>query len=577
MPKILLCIMPNYCYAYDHIPLGTPMLCGYLKEKNIEVIQVDYHMRYLDYWKRKVLPEGILPDISVAETAGTVRFLLNSLFDEKRKKSYYYSGLLPSDTNLLPYGDNTNSSFDFAEKLLSCEYLVRYIEDEKENTFLQFFSEEKILSQIEKDRINLVGISIISSSQVIAAFTLGYLIKKNLPNVHIVIGGQWPSLYREELKKRPDWRNFFDSIIIFEGETPLYNLILNLDRYDNLSGVPNLIYSEGNRWSQSRFTSKEDLNKLACPDFDGLALKGYAAAERTGNINLTYQTARECYWNRCIYCVDLPLPKQGYRERSMDLVIDDLKKLKRRYNMCFLEISNAVISPLQMKKLSQRILSEGIEFSWWCFARLESGFTKDIFDLAKKAGCSTVAFGLESGSQRVLDFIDKGVNLANAKRVIVDCKNAGIQVDLQLMMGLPSETLSEALDTVKFLIEYRDYITTATFNTYYVTPASRIYIDPSRYDISYAKYPNIPFKFFHNFSHISGELPTKRALNLINLYRYLLAMKKPKTDVPYEYLFRDDYRLSLGVGDDTVSFIYRFDKDKKIGTILDDKEVVSSV
>jgi radical SAM superfamily enzyme YgiQ (UPF0313 family) len=477
------------------------------------------------------------------------------------------------------YQDQTNSSFHFVERLLSSEQLFRYIADRRENTFLDFFLQSDILAEIENQKIEIVGISIIAPSQVIGAFTLGWLIKKNFPGIHVNIGGQWVSLFREALKKRADFFHFFDSMIIFEGETALLNLLAALSEERNLSLVPNLIYHSDSRWVQSETNHKEDLNTLACPDFDGLPLKEYLGTEPDDRSSLTYQTARECYWNKCIYCVDLPLPKQGYRQRDMSLIIDDIKQLIQRYDMSHLMISNATVAPSQLKELSENILREKLDFSWWCFARLDSGFTKDVIKLAKSAGCHTIDFGLESGNQRVLDFINKGINLELAKKIIADCHDIGMKVDLQMMVGLPSEKITEAMDTVKFLIEHSPSINNATFNAYYVTPASCVYLNPLKYGIEYKKYPELPFKFFHDFSHITGEIPRKKANNLIALYWQLL-QKKSKEIFSQEHSdsFKANYRLSeyqlsLDIGDDSVSLFFYSDKEKRKFFLLDRTEV----
>jgi radical SAM superfamily enzyme YgiQ (UPF0313 family) len=559
------------------------MLSGYLKENGFEVLQQDYNMRYLDYWRKKIFNGQVPEGISTEESSVLVTELLNRLFLQKNERGYYYSFLFSPEPFGLNYNDRTNSSFSFVEKLLSSEYLFPYIEDKKENTFLQFFLEEDVLSYIEQHKINLVGISITAPSQVIGAFSLGYLIKKSLPDVHVALGGQWVSLYREELKKRPQWQRFFDSIIIFEGETPLYSLAASLCENSNLSRVPNLIYKSDSRWKQSQVNSKENLNGLACPDFEGLPLKKYSASEGKKGISLTYQTARECYWNRCIYCVDLPLPKQGYREREMDLVISDIKKLIKSYGLTYLEISNAVISPPQIRGLSERILQEGMQFDWWCFCRLESGFTKELFELAKRAGCQDIGFGLESGNQRMLDFINKGINLEVAKRVIMDCRSSGINVNLQVMLGLPSETIQEALDTIKFLIEFRDYISSVAFNIYYVTPACQVYLNPRLYEIDCKKYPATPFKFFHEFSHITGELSRDRAGEFMDLYYKLLDKKQntnKDTNSSDDFAQEEDsshYTLSLSVGEDSVCLEYDFNNQTKEGFISEKSQVPANV
>ena len=268
MLKVLLCIPPAYDCNFP--PLGTPALSAFLKSKGIPALQKDLNIAYRDFLAGKIKTSS-----PVKEKKALLAFTVNQFFAGKLKNRYY-SAFLPGRSDkifpYLPYDNNTNSSYHFAERMLSSRHLRRYLEDEKENTFLQFYRESKFLDFLAKEKINLLGISIIAPSQALASLTLGRLVKKHLPHVHVVIGGQWPTLYRNELAKRKDFFSFYGSIIVFEGETPLYNLALALNSGQDISALPNVITKE-NR-SRFRFNHMgENMNSLPCPDFDGLPLR----------------------------------------------------------------------------------------------------------------------------------------------------------------------------------------------------------------------------------------------------------------------------------------------------------------
>ena len=478
------------------------MLVGYLKSHGIGAIQSDLNLEYNQYIFKNI------PDI-------------NQFFEKKRRDNYYYSQFLPVWNNDLPYNDNTNSSFYFVERLISSEYLFRYIQDEKENTFLQFFLEKDIEKRFFDTQSDLIGISIISPAQVIGAFTLSYLLKKRYPDIPVVIGGQWPTIFREELIKRPDLGALFDFIIIYDGEAPLLELVKALDDKKGVLNVPNLIFKSDSQWMKSQRHSVEDLNNLACPDFDGFNLDAYKYP-----YTLTYQSSRECYWNKCSFCVDVPIPHQGYRRRKPKLVIEDLRMLKEKYNLRMVMFSDPAFSPRQMKEISEGILKEKFAVDWWCMSRFDSAFKPDVLKLAAEAGCIEIDFGFETASQRLLDFLDKGVDANNFIKIIKDCYNAGISVTMQTVLGFPSETADEAMDTVAFLVENSNLITGPAFNTYYLTPGNKIYNNPEKYGIKFEKDPKLPFKFFHEYEHISGEVTKDVALNLRRIYAELIERKK---------------------------------------------------
>ncbi|OGQ05664.1 MAG: hypothetical protein A3F82_04840 [Deltaproteobacteria bacterium RIFCSPLOWO2_12_FULL_44_12] len=521
---VYLCLPPNYSYNYLFPPLGTPCLTGFLKAKGYPVTQADHNMVYFEFLLEKISvsePIKIKNDVFVKK-------LLNRLFEKKAKCDLYYADCLPKENDeYVPYQDNTNSSFYFTERMLASQHLERYLEDETENTFLQFFLEKKIAQEILEGDYHLLGLSVISPSQVLPVLTLCNLIKKTIKDFPIILGGQWPSLFRMELSKWPKLVQWVDGVIFDEGETPLYEYLQVLEGRQSITDVPNLFFFENGKAHFNRKRTEEDINALPPPDFDGMPLDRYVCKEDNGYTTVTYQTSRECYWNRCTYCVDLPFPKHTYREKNVNLVIRDIRELQERYGAKELVLSDLAMAPSYMRKLSKRILEEGLQIRWWTFSRLDGALNRELFDLAKKAGCYHISYGFESANQRVCDFVDKGTKLDTMARVIKDCGSSGIKVTLQTMIGLPSETMDEALDTISFLLEHRHYIDNVCYNIYYLTPGNYIYRDPEKNQVILDDKNRLPFQFFLGFRHAQPTgIPRDKAKALIRFYECQLKKLK---------------------------------------------------
>jgi radical SAM superfamily enzyme YgiQ (UPF0313 family) len=366
--------------------------------------------------------------------------------------------------------------------------------------------------------LDVIGLSITCPSQVIASFTLGGLIKEFFPDTKIVIGGQWVSFYREELQKRKDFVKFYDYVIYFEGETPFFKLIDSLKNNKPLGDVPNFIYMEDGAWKTSPKISHEDMDELPAPDFDDLPLKRYFGSNK--KISLTVETSRGCYWGKCAFCIDLPLPQPKYREKSPDLIIRDIKELMSKYGVRDLVISNATFSPSQMREVSQKILKENIKVTWWTMARFDNGLTKEILKLAKDAGCRMMGFGLESMNQRVLDFVNKGTKVEVIKRIMKDAKEVNLGIYYQTMIGMPSETIEEALYTLMFLARHSDARgRKPAFNIYYLIPKNRVFHAPDKYGIKIDEDHKLPFKYFYSFKHTVGNIDRTTAKKLLNAHR----------------------------------------------------------
>jgi radical SAM superfamily enzyme YgiQ (UPF0313 family) len=523
MIDVILCIPPDYDYNFP--PLATPALCAFLKHNGISASQADLNLGYQEFMTAHIRAKGMSRDMKSV----LLKDILWKFFSGKLKKRYY-SGFLPRISDgvsfNLPYDNNSNSSFFFTERIISSAVLFKYLEDEKENTFLQFYAEKSIIRFLKKTNAALVGISIISPSQAIAGLTLGLLIKKNLPQIHVNIGGQWPTLYRKEIIKRQDLFRCFDSVILFEGETPLLKLVRALKKR-SIKRISNLI-TKGSLEDFSCCRSEEDLDSLPPPDFEGLPIGRYRGSQG-GNRSFTFETSRGCYWSKCAYCVDLPLPKPSYRAKRAKLVVRDMLELKEKYKAANLMFGDPGLSPRQMLAISEEIIKKKFKIDWWTMARLDPGFTREIFDIAFKAGLRQVNFGFESASDRICDLLDKGNRKIRSQRVIRDCSQAGIKVDLQTMIGLPNETLQDGLETVDFLVTNKEFIDDVTFNVYYLTPSNHIYLEPEKYHISYKLDQPLPFQFFIPFKNIRGMSP--QDADLLQKIYHSLAFRRSKKNV----------------------------------------------
>lgn len=564
----LLCIPPDYDRYYP--PLGTPALAAFLKKNGIACVQSDLNLGYRDFLTQKVSGPYALDR---HERLFFLEPLISKFFAQKLKGRYYSDFLPRTDRGVLPhlpYGNNTNSSFYFCERLLSSGHLMRYLEDKDENTFYQFYRKTGILSALEKDGVDLLGISVISPAQVIASLTLGLLVKKNLPHIHVTIGGQWPTLYRGAIAQKMELFSCFDSIIVFEGEHALCELAKRLEAKGDVNSIPNTITAD-NACGMSSARTEEDMNSLPCPDFDGLPLSDYDDS-KDGRISLTYETSRGCYWSKCAYCVDLPLPKPSYRKKDAALVVEDIIKLKKLYDAKYLLFGDPGLSPRQMREISVRMIDKRVDMGWWTMARLDPGFDRRLFDLAHAAGLRQVNFGFESASDRVCGRLEKGNKRDLSSRIIRDCHQAGIKVDLQTMLGLPGESFEDGMETVDFLISHKKFISHVTFNTYYLTPFNFVHQCPAKYGIDYDSRPDLPFMFFIPFKNNNG-MSADQAHLLEKMY-YSLLNKDSGPSGPDVSAGRGDVSqgyVEFSLNNESCRLDYRCDAKTKVYTFIEDE------
>ncbi|MCK7484545.1 MAG: radical SAM protein [Bacillus subtilis] len=111
-----------------------------------------------------------------------------------------------------------------------------------------------------------------------------------------------------------------------------------------------------------------------------------------------------------------------------------------------------------MDKLASKILEEKLDINWYCSARLETSLTKEILQKARAAGLRMILWGFESGSKRIMELINKGIDLDKRFEILRNATEADIWNFAYLFFGFPSETVEDAQETIKSdLRKYRYY------------------------------------------------------------------------------------------------------------------------
>jgi len=163
-------------------------------------------------------------------------------------------------------------------------------------------------------------------------------------------------------------------------------------------------------------------------------------------------TSRGCPY-ACTFChnswKDIP-----FRENSAQRVIEDLQYLISRYRIeaLFFCDDNLFADKVRLKNICALIKKEGINIPWSCNARANN-VDLDTAYIVKDAGCRQLTFGFESGSQKILDILDKRVTVQQAKDAIAICKKAGLLCVSTFMIGNPGETEEDIELTRKFILE----------------------------------------------------------------------------------------------------------------------------
>jgi anaerobic magnesium-protoporphyrin IX monomethyl ester cyclase len=365
------------------------------------------------------------------------------------------------------------------------------------NPFIEFY-QQKLIPLVAAEKPGLIGISVTYPSQILQMFAAADLIKKNFPGIHICAGGAFLSrlVLNMPRKKFNTLFDYLDSIIIYEGETALYKLILHLKALKAApagpgqpSSIPNVIYYDRTRHDiifPPGEALVEDLDELPPPDFSGFPLDKYFSP----HVVLPYAPTRGCYWNKCAFC-HYGATKVGtaqYRERSIKKVVDDMEFLAAGYKVNHFAFSIDVMSPAMALNIADEMIKRKLSYRWNTEIKIEKNFTRENCQKLKQGGCLSVAIGLESGSRRILELIDKGYTPQTAGEVIKNFSDAGICVQVMSFLDFPTETTEEAMETIRFISGNREHISLFTLGNFELLPGSRVFKNPRAYGLTNVGY-----------------------------------------------------------------------------------------
>lgn len=400
-----------------------------------------------------------------------------SFYNPKQYRSALEQIDVALDICSMPYYPTRIMLSNYINKLLNYDYklIKHYVFDKTTNIFRDYF--ENKLFEIKSENVDYIGISINSANQIIAGLTLANMLKTET-NAHISIGGNHFTRVVDSIQKYPEFFDIFcDSVSVEEGEIPVLELARHIAGEIPVEKVPNLLYLKNNKVICNLKAVPLKLNDIKPPSLKGFTLNEYFTPE----IVMPIQSSRGCYWHKCSFCDhDFGL---NYNTKNLDKLIEEIKIFKKQYNITKFEFVDAAISPSILKAMSKRFIEEELNITFFCDARTESGFTKEIFELACKAGLKMILWGFESGAPKIMKLINKGVDIDNRLKVLRYARDAGIYNFIFIILGFPTETREDALLTINTICNNTDIIGYYGANRFSICKHTNIKEEPKKYGI----------------------------------------------------------------------------------------------
>ncbi|MFN3551236.1 MAG: B12-binding domain-containing radical SAM protein, partial [Endomicrobiia bacterium] len=291
------------------------------------------------------------------------------------------------------------------------------------------------------------------------AFKVVEIVKQQNKNILTVAGGPHLHIYPFETIKNP----YIDFVIYGEGEITFCNLVDSLLHNKNPNDILGIITKQ-NLNKQHNIQFVLNLDELVFPNRRLVKYKLYKSFITYTNPITTMMTSRGCAFN-CYYCNSIERKKK-VRFHSPEFVIKEIKDIVSLgiKDIIFFD-ENFTFDINRVEEICDLLIEKKIKVRWHCRSRADMKLDKRILKKMKDAGCRMIQFGIETGNQRLQKVINKHLDLEKVKEVIKMCKDVGILTYGNFMLGLPTQTKEEMLDTIKFAIELDlDYAPFGVFN-----------------------------------------------------------------------------------------------------------------
>jgi anaerobic magnesium-protoporphyrin IX monomethyl ester cyclase len=263
-----------------------------------------------------------------------------------------------------------------------------------------------------------------------------------------------------------------DVYIRHEYETVTPSLISAFSRGSDLSTVPGIAYRSSDEVKiNDPAEPLSDWDKLPLPAYDLLpSVKNYFINTRHGSPFMIMYASKGCPYS-CIYCTER---KTKLKNRSAESILNELRYLKHKFNVKTVSFFDETftIDRERAITIANGVKKDKLKIAWYCNTRVNL-VDETLLKIMHDGGCSGISFGVESGSQEILDKAEKGITVEQAENAIKCAKEVGIKVYCSFIFGLPGENWSTVDATIKFV--KRTLPTGAQFNVAVPYPGTELY------------------------------------------------------------------------------------------------------
>ncbi len=331
-----------------------------------------------------------------------------------------------------------------------------------------------ILNIIQTEKIDFVGFKLFTGNGFRSAVSISRRIKQSFPDVKIFAGGPAIDGGRKYIYNLCEC---FDALNYGYGEETIVMLAEFVQGRRKLEEIPNLIFKKAGKIITTPRKWTKNLDNMPFPVYDEnvyLSMKGNQKVKV-----IVFDDSRGCN-NKCAFCYHPWKGGNFIRTKTAKRIVDEMESMITKYGISSFRFAGSNPPPKLIESIADEIIERGLKVSYFFMTRADF-WDEERFRKIKRSGALSIFFGIESGSQYLLDKINKNYTVDLIKRTVMSAKKAGIFVIGSFIFPLPFEnkaTLEETLTLIREL-KFDSYIILPPF----VEPGSDWANNPEKYNI----------------------------------------------------------------------------------------------
>ena len=316
---------------------------------------------------------------------------------------------------------------------------------------------------------DVVGITAMTMTMIDVLKT-AIIVKKANENTTVVLGGPHVNLFPEETINLDK----VDFLVLGEGEKIFSDFLNSIENKLLLKNISGIVFKDNNKIINTGSRSFiRDLDAIPFPARHLVPYKKYNSLLSSGKVVTTIFTSRGCPY-KCSFC-DRPHLGKLFRARSAMNVVDEIEECVNMEISDFLFYDDTFsVNKKRVIDICSEIVKRKLDIGWDIRTRVDT-VDEEIIKHLKMAGCQGIHYGIEAGSKKIINILNKGISIEQSKKVFDLTRKYKIPILAYFMIGNPSETLEDIYKTFK-VIKYLnpDYLHMTILTP---LPGTQIYFD----------------------------------------------------------------------------------------------------